>query len=62
MFLAEERGLRGIVLKSVGAKFLIADGRLVKMRRSIKLNGTVIGGIETPLHKFANAEVINALE
>ena len=51
-----------IVLMSVGANFFMAGGRHMKMRRSIKLKGSVIGGIDTPLHKFTNPEVIKELE
>lgn len=50
------------MLMSVGANFFMAGGRHMKMRRSIKLKGSVIGGIDTPLHKFTNPEVIKELE
>ena len=44
-----------------GATFFKIEGRQIKSRRSIKLKGTVIGGMETPLQRLAIPDVSNAL-
>jgi len=43
------------------AKFLRIEGKQTKTKIPIKLKGTVIAGIETPLNKLARLDVNNVL-
>ena len=57
MLLAEGR----CIVSLLGAKVFRSGGRQMKIRRSIILKGSVIGGIDTPLHKLTNPDVIKEL-